>query len=236
MSSRICNVCLQEFPRTAEFWNKQPRRTDGLDETCKACAKKRARDWYVANRERALITRKEYRERDPEKTRERRRIYREANFEKVKAAETAWKAANVEKRIAYTAQWRLDNPEKAAALRKRDYENNIERIKQRARDWNKANPERVRARHIRRKALSRRIPGDFTGADVLRQFDRQERKCFYCRKNIADKQYEIDHLIPLSKGGTNFRENIVLACPRCNNAKRTKMPLDFIRIFPSLKH
>ncbi|MBZ5623051.1 MAG: HNH endonuclease [Acidobacteriia bacterium] len=37
----------------------------------------------------------------------------------------------------------------------------------------------------------------------------------------------IDHYIPLSKGGTNFPDNIVLACWPCNNRKRAKLPSEF---------
>jgi 5-methylcytosine-specific restriction endonuclease McrA len=33
----------------------------------------------------------------------------------------------------------------------------------------------------------------------------------------------LDHVIPLSKGGPNKRENIVLACGKCNRDKGDKL-------------
>lgn len=39
--------------------------------------------------------------------------------------------------------------------------------------------------------------------------------CFYCGK----KPTQIDHMIPVSRGGTRVRHNLVPACRRCNQAK-----------------
>ena len=50
-------------------------------------------------------------------------------------------------------------------------------------------------------------------------------KCYYCKRNIQTLKAlgvktNVDHLIPLSKGGNPTDEsNLVLACFKCNNAK-----------------
>jgi hypothetical protein len=62
-----------------------------------------------------------------------------------------------------------------------------------------------------------------TITDKLRQqitLDAQSR-CGYC---LVEAKYvyaamEIDHLIPTAKGGSDTRENLWLACPRCNGFK-----------------
>ena len=38
----------------------------------------------------------------------------------------------------------------------------------------------------------------------------------------------IDHVIPVSKGGTNDLDNLVLACHRCNARKRATDAADFM--------
>lgn len=46
-------------------------------------------------------------------------------------------------------------------------------------------------------------------------YDNQEGKCAYCQKELFHK-YHIEHIIPLSAGGTNRNSNICLSCPTCN--------------------
>jgi len=220
---RVCNVCRGEFPLISEFW---PQSRGKLDYTCRACAKKRARDWYLANLERARAANRKNREEHPEKVVARRIRYRDENPEKIRSSHADFYRRNREKRIAYSAQWRLDNPEKAAASRKREYENNKELAKQRARDWVQANPERVKLRTARRRAAQKDAPGHFTEADLVRQFEKQQGRCFYCHEDLQGAG-TIDHYIPLSKGGTNYPSNIVLACWPCNNRKRAKLPSEF---------
>lgn len=43
----------------------------------------------------------------------------------------------------------------------------------------------------------------------------QNDKCYYCEIPLEGKG-TIDHLIPQSKGGSNFQTNLVLACGKCN--------------------
>ena len=63
------------------------------------------------------------------------------------------------------------------------------------------------------------------------------KKCHYCRKPTRvnylndDPSLDhatLDHVIPKSKGGTNARENLVLACNNCNNAKSDRSYEDFV--------
>ncbi len=50
-------------------------------------------------------------------------------------------------------------------------------------------------------------------------------KCFYCKVNIGTV---IDHVIPMSKGGTHHITNLVLACKPCDVAKDNQSVLDFL--------
>lgn len=44
-------------------------------------------------------------------------------------------------------------------------------------------------------------------------------KCLYCGCWLDEGTATIDHLHPLSKGGTSHIKNLVLACKKCNQAK-----------------
>lgn len=225
-NSRACNVCHGEFPRAAEFWPKQKRHRDGLGGTCKVCEARRVREWNAANLERGRAQRKAYRERNRESVLAGKIRYRLANLERTKAGIQAWKGAHREQISEWGKQYRIDNPERLAAKNRAWYLANPDLCKQRAREWVKANPERVRVRTARRRAAERNAPGQFTEDDLIKQFEAQRGMCFYCHEDL-DGRGTIDHYIPLSKGGTNFPSNIVLACWPCNNAKRAKLPSEF---------
>lgn len=47
-------------------------------------------------------------------------------------------------------------------------------------------------------------------------------KCRYCGKKSDEKQLEVDHIIPRSRGGSNNLENLITSCFECNRGKRDK--------------
>jgi 5-methylcytosine-specific restriction endonuclease McrA len=49
-------------------------------------------------------------------------------------------------------------------------------------------------------------------------------RCGYCLspQHLVMARLEIEHLMPLSKGGTNDESNLWLACPLCNGYKSDK--------------
>ncbi len=59
-------------------------------------------------------------------------------------------------------------------------------------------------------------------------FARDRYRCQYCGRSTADlKPREAltrDHLIPLSRGGTNDWSNVVTACGPCNTRKANRLP------------
>ncbi len=51
---------------------------------------------------------------------------------------------------------------------------------------------------------------------------RSASRCWYCGEvlNVAGKQsFEIDHVIPVSRGGSSDPDNLVASCRSCNGEK-----------------
>jgi 5-methylcytosine-specific restriction endonuclease McrA len=44
-------------------------------------------------------------------------------------------------------------------------------------------------------------------------------RCVYCQTLFTLSSLTIDHVVPISKGGTNNIHNLVLACRDCNHSK-----------------
>lgn len=79
---------------------------------------------------------------------------------------------------------------------------------------------KTRAGDHRRRARILASSGHYTRTDILRLFEAQQNLCAnpYCRADLT-KGYQIDHIVALSKGGSNAASNIQLLCEFCNLSK-----------------
>jgi DNA modification methylase len=62
-----------------------------------------------------------------------------------------------------------------------------------------------------------------------RLFTQQEGHCNACSIELPIHQFEIDHVIPKSKGGGDYYENYQLLCGSCNRIKGDR-PMEYLRI------
>ena len=58
--------------------------------------------------------------------------------------------------------------------------------------------------------------------------------CYYCRRQVGHKALTMDHLVPLGRGGTSSRGNVVPACKDCNNRKKGMLPVEWREYVDSL--
>lgn len=47
--------------------------------------------------------------------------------------------------------------------------------------------------------------------------------CYICNNKFNFKEMELDHVVPLAKGGLHQKTNCKMACTRCNRSKGAKM-------------
>lgn len=59
---------------------------------------------------------------------------------------------------------------------------------------------------------------------IRRRLLKQNPLCYWCKKQLTASSATVDHVIPLSKGGTNGFDNFVLACKACNTDRRNALP------------
>ncbi len=67
----------------------------------------------------------------------------------------------------------------------------------------------------------------FTTKERNMIYNRSEGHCGICGRFIPLEEYTIDHIIPLSKGGTNDLDNLQACCSFCNKAKDDSMGEEF---------
>jgi hypothetical protein len=62
----------------------------------------------------------------------------------------------------------------------------------------------------------------------LMVLDRDNRKCVYCLIDVSDDSFFLDHITPVSKGGTNKKFNLVTSCYACNQRKQDEDAIQFL--------
>lgn len=63
----------------------------------------------------------------------------------------------------------------------------------------------------------RRCQAGLSKAQIASLLSEVEHQCAYCEKSLKNRAYEIDHIVPLSFGGSNLVDNLVICCHRCNS-------------------
>ena len=117
---------------------------------------------------------------------------------------------------------------RAYYLKRRDY------MLERAREYQRQNPEKVNFHSSQRSAMRRSAEGKYTAEDISRISEAQAGKCAACRVSFRVRKQSIDHIRPLTKGGSNWPSNIQLLCGSCNSRKKDRDSLDFMREFGRL--
>lgn len=209
-SLKTCNICKASKPRS-EFY-RSARARDGLQSRCRECAKAYSREW------------------------------RRQNPDRVRAQNVAWYAANRERHRERVKVWRLRNPaaDKAIMARYRDDPKRREVARLATREWRVANPDlvaewlannqdKVRAKSNRRRA--RKFAATVGDVDLNDLWVDCDGICPLCSEPIARDQKwphplsaSLDHIVPLSKGGTHEQANLQWTHLVCNIRKGAHAP------------
>jgi len=154
-------------------------------------------------------------------------------------------------------EWRKNNPERVKEIKGRYRENNKDKIKEYNTQYEKTKNAKERTERYKEKdkfidtrerynkseeGKASRQRGDFmrrvkmgeiistlTSKEWLDILERYNYRCAYC-----DVEFEVenmptkDHVIPISRGGGNTKENIVPACQTCNSKKHNKLDYNIL--------
>lgn len=121
----------------------------------------------------------------------------------------------------YDAKYRAENRERLNAARRAKSKLAEEKVKIaiRSKEYKKNHPEKVaEQRHLRRARLWK-AAGSHTPKEWGELKEKYNNLCLCCGEK---KKLTVDHVIPLSKGGTNDIDNIQPLCASCNSRKNTK--------------
>ena len=97
--------------------------------------------------------------------------------------------------------------------------------------WAKNNPDKIRnynrTQRARRK-FALQASESATTQEVKAWIDAQSPVCSYCAIELSSDQIQLDHVIPLSRGGSHTIDNFAISCKSCNCSKGNKTLDEFI--------
>lgn len=177
-----------------------------LTDIQKARKNKKDKAWRLANKEKYANLLKAYYLANKEKLDAKSKAYDLANKEKVAAKDKAWRLANKDKIKA----WRLVNKEKEAARKK---------------VWSLNNKGKIEVIQAKRRALKINAEAKMTKAE------KENYANLVIIRDNATKLFgyawSIEHIIPLSKGGTNAIDNLEVTPLSWNKAKGNRSSESF---------
>lgn len=125
--------------------------------------------------------------------------------------------------------WYEANKDRALANFAKTTAANRERANFYSARWAKANKDRLRIRAANRRALTRANGGEISLSEVQQMYKDQGGLCAYCECQLNDK-FELDHMLPVIRGGRGDWGNIAACCSPCNRRKAARTVEEFMEV------
>lgn len=235
--TKVCTKCGVE--KSLSEFVKQAACRDGLHPRCKSCCNEYQKQYSKTNKEKIRQRRRKYyqpkrkeqysNEGLPLRTCAKcgtAKLLNDFNRDKSRKYGVSYICRSCS--MEYKHQHYIENKEQIAKKSAQYRILHIELMRERFKKWYISNKEKSRENCRNRRARKINAPGTHTSNNEKQLFVLQKSKCAVCRSSIK-KGYHVDHIVPLSKGGSNSKENLQLLCPTCNLSKSAKDPIHFMQ-------
>lgn len=207
-SHMVCKKCEERKP-IDEFATRNKGKY--RRKSCRACVLAQSKEWRKNNRDAYLEARRANWQKNKDSLNAARRTPEKR--ERSNELRRKKRAADPEPERQRARAYRAKNRDKARAWHRRWYEKHGANWYP---EYRRLNPERVRDMNHRRRAATK----DPCGETLDRIAAILSLPCAYCG---SDENIEVDHIVPLSRGGEHVPENLAPACQRCNRSKHNKL-------------
>lgn len=122
-------------------------------------------------------------------------------------------------------EWYAKNPKRFYEAKQRYKARHPERVARQAAEYKQRRATKVREAMYASRAKTKGVPAPvaWTEMDYWRLYHIvQAARCALCGKKDGGL-LTVDHIVPISKGGSDDRDNIQLLCGHCNSSKGTRI-------------
>lgn len=230
-STKQCTQCKQVKP-LSEF-HKRPDRPLGVMSECKTCNAERKRRHIAAN---------------PQKHAQQKK----ASYERLRKQVEDGRVLNSDKADKYCPKCRTVKPLSEfyrnrvrydgravhckscmSKYHQQDRINRPEIYKGRRHIFYLANKDVARLYCELRRARKAGAEGSVTKAELIQIHEEQEGMCAYCGIRIfweIKRDVYIDHIVAITRNGSNWPDNIALVCQSCSSSKNNRLYDDWVLI------
>ena len=206
-----CSKCGELKP--LEMFSKNSQSKDGLRSECKECNKKynaeqkeKRKEWWQKYKETHKEDIEKYRAEHAEEHKVKSREYYYGHKEECNERSRKYHSAHKEEAKEKMSKYRAEHKDELKNKKAEYYKT------ERGKATHKASTQK-------RRAAKAQNGGSFSADEWEALCGLFDNKCAYCGDS---NELTADHIVPLSKGGTNNIANILPACKKCNSSKHAK--------------
>lgn len=167
-------------------------------------------------RRQATINMRRWRAENKERDRENGKRYKEKNRQKINIRQNERYHFEPEKHRAYQVNYSKKEGVK-------------EKKKVLFAEWSKKNRHILKIKEDKRRAFLKGCEGSHTHEQAMVVLESQKYRCINCNCCLKKNEKHKDHIMPLSRGGSNNIKNIQYLCRSCNLSKNAKDPIEWAR-------
>jgi len=223
---KTCTKCGEDKPATLEFFYKL---RSGLTPACKKCLSAASKIYRLNNKDDQRDRYKKWIEANRELKMKSRKLWNDRNKERNYLSRKKWAQVNKDSLATYNRAFHLANPNYRDSYR----EANSEQIRHYFKAYRIANKEKRSQDSRKRRAMKVTNQSEsYTTQEIL---DYYGTDCHICKKPVNltaprsngkpgwELGLHLDHVIPISKGGSDLINNIRPSHGKCNLRKSDKV-------------
>lgn len=186
--------------------------------------------WAKKNKENKKTSDYAWRTKNPDKVKEIQKRCRDKRKEKTRDYNKEYYANNKEREKKRVGDYFQKNKKQYSdKLKERRHKNGISKKYTSGISYTKEYKKAKRIEYKTRFKKAGRLAAETVRIiyeDNIKKFG--TLTCYLCLKTIPINEDTLDHIIPLSKGGTNEYNNLSVSCRSCNSKKGNKLIGDFL--------